>query len=245
MKWSDTAIILSSRKLGENSAIIGLMTPKHGFYKGVDRWAFSKSKRGLYQRGNIVSANWQARLHEHLGNISCELMRPVAAIIMDDPTKLAVMNSAVGMVENILAEREKQPVIYACLEALIDSLCNEGDYLAEYVKLEFNLLVCSGFGIDLERCAATGRKDDLVYVSPRSGRAVNREAGKPYHDKLLRLPAFLHSAPEEDHKVSAGEIREGMRLCGYFIHERIFTQRNIPSPSARARLINMLVEETT
>ena len=35
-----------------------------------------------------------------------------------------------------------------------------------------------GFGLDLTRCAATGSADDLIYVSPRTGRAVSRDSGR-------------------------------------------------------------------
>ena len=48
------------------------------------------------------------------------------------------------------------------------------------------LLAELGFGLDLDACAATGATDDLVYVSPKSGRAVSRAAGEPCADKLLR-----------------------------------------------------------
>ena len=59
--------------------------------------------------------------------------------------------------------------------------------------MRFELLVLDelGFGLDLTRCAATGRRDELVYVSPKTGRAVSREAGAQWHDKMLALPAFL------------------------------------------------------
>lgn len=240
MKWSDRAIILSSRRLGENSAIITLISPEHGMYAGVDRGAFSKSKRGIYQVGNVVTAHWQARLPEQIGMVYCELQQSVASLLIDEPLKLAVINSASAMVEKVLLERERQPIIFTALEFLIHSLCHDGDYLADYVRLELDLLACSGFGIDLERCAATGQIDDLIYVSPKSGRAVSRKAGEVYKDRLLPLPAFLDKKHNAPHGVSIEDISAGIKLCGYFFAERIFIQRNIPVPSARARLITMI-----
>lgn len=240
MKWSDRAIVLSARRLGENSAIIHLITPEHGMYAGVDRGAFSKSKRGIYQSGNIVAAQWQARLAEQMGMIACELQQATAALIMDEPLKLTVINAAASVTEKILLERERQPGIFAALETLIDALCHDGDYLTDYVKLEMELLHASGFGVDLERCAATGKTQELIYVSPKSGRAVSREAGEIYKDKLLSLPAFLDAGRTVSGKVALPEILAGIKLCGYFFQERIFSQRNIPMPQARARLVTML-----
>lgn len=240
MKWSDRAIILSTRRLGENSAIIMLLTPEQGLYKGVDRGAFSKRKCGIYQPGNIVSAQWNARISEQMGRISCELTEAVAAKIMDDAKKLAVINAATALIEKILMEREKHPEIFEHVETLIYSLCNDGNYLADYVRLEFCLLASSGFGLDLENCAATGQTHELTYVSPKSGRAVSREAGAPYHDKLFILPDFLAGDACMQKPITFEDIANGLTLCGHFISERIFGFRNVPVPVARMRLLNMV-----
>lgn len=241
MKWSDKAIILSARRLGENSGIIHVLTSEHGLYKGVDRTAFGKAKRGLYQTGNVVSAHWQARLPEQLGMLSCELMQPVAATVMNDKYKLAVLSSAAGLVEKILPERERQIRIFDAMETLIHSLCLGGDYLKNYVKFEFTLLACAGFGIDVERCVATGQTHDLLYVSPKSGRAVSKEAGMPYKDKLLVLPDFLaNNAPAHvQETIHMQEILAGIKLCGHFLTERVFTHARHVPPS-RARLAQIL-----
>jgi DNA repair protein RecO (recombination protein O) len=239
MQWNDRAIVLSVRRLGENSAVIHVVTPEHGMYGGVDRGAFGKRKRGIYQPGNIVSAHWNARLAEHLGSLDCELLEPIAAHILDDRRKLAALHSATLLAEKTLAERDQQPQVYEALEALVQVLrCGE-EWLAAYVRLEFTLLVCAGFGLDLESCAATGQEHDLCYVSPRTGRAVSREAGLPYHDRLLALPAFL-LAGNVSTQVHLREILNGIRLCGHFLEARVFAPRGIPMTPARARFVRML-----
>lgn len=240
MEWSDRAIVLSVRKLGEYSAIIRLLTAGQGLYAGVDRTALSKTKRGLYQIGNKVTAEWKVRLPEQLGIIRCELAKPVAALLLDSRIKLAVMTSAAALTEKILPEREPEPLISYSLERLVDALCSNGDYLAEYVYLEYNLLAVSGFGIDLECCAATGATENLFYVSPRSGRAVSEMAGKPYHERMFILPPFLHQMAGSESKISRTEIMQGLRLCGYFLSERVFVQKDMFIPEVRQRMVDII-----
>jgi DNA repair protein RecO (recombination protein O) len=93
-------------------------------------------------------------------------------------------------------------------------------------------LAVLGFGLDLSSCAATGAADDLAYVSPRSGRAVSRAAGRPYHDKLLPLPAFLVS----DTPAAPPEIAAGLALTGYFLHRHLLLPQGRNLPEARQRL---------
>jgi DNA repair protein RecO (recombination protein O) len=195
MQWSDRGIVLSVRRLGENSGVVHLLTPSHGLHAGVDKGAFGSRRRGVYQPGNIVAAHWQARLSEHLGMFSCELVEATAAYLLDNRRKLAALTSAALLAEKMLAEREPQPAVYEGLEALLHVLCTDGDWLAAYVRFEMLLLVCSGFGLDLACCAATGQSHDLIYVSPKSGRAVSRGAGEPYRERLFALPPFLISSP--------------------------------------------------
>ena len=242
MHWDDKAIILSARRLGENAAVIHLLTPQHGMYAGVDNGAFGKRRRGIYQPGNIVAAHWQARLAEHLGILTCELVHATAAHLLDDRSRLAALTSAALLAEKMLAEREAQPAVYDAMEKLVSGLCNGDGWLADYVRLEYALLSCTGFGLDLERCAATGAVNDLIYGSPKSGGAVSREAGRPYHEKLLALPSFLLSMPEEE-AVEHAEILDGLRLCGYFLEARVFAPRGIPVPAVRARFIKTLQPE--
>jgi len=242
MQWSDRAIILSMRRLGESSGVIHLLTPNHGMYAGVDKGAFGKRKRGIYQPGNIVAAHWQARLSEHLGMLSCELTQATTAHLLDNRRKLAALASATCLAEKMLSEREAQPDVYACMEALVQALCMGENWLAAYVRLEFTLLACTGFGLDLERCAATGQADDLLYVSPRSGRAVSRHAGEPYREKLLALPAFLASEPDKI-VVEHAQILDGLRLCGYFLESRVFAPRGVTMPTVRARFVGILQPE--
>lgn len=240
MQWNDKAIVLSIRRLGENSGVAHLLTAERGLHAGVDKGAFGRRRQGTYQPGNIVQAHWQARLSEHVGTLTSELVDPVASRLLDSRIKLAALTSATQMVEKILPERDPHPEIYARMLRMLMALSAEeqAQWLKAYVQLEYALLECAGFGLDLERCAATGQNHDLHYVSPKTGRAVSRDAGKPYHDRMLALPPFLLDEDAQHH--NDNHLLEGIRLCGYFLNERVFTARGAALPAARLRLVALL-----
>jgi len=204
MQWNDNAIILSVRKHGENSAVVRMLASEHGVYAGVVKGVTSKSNRGIFQPGNVVNATWNARLSEQLGMFKTELMTPHAAHLMQDPAKLAALTSACAMVEIALPERHPYPRLYALFLQFLADMHESDRWMENYISLELDLLAEAGFGLDLTQCAATGRTDELIYVSPKSGRAVCREAGEPYKEKMLPLPGFLLTPPPLRGRVGVG-----------------------------------------
>lgn len=234
--------MLAARRHGEGAAVVQLLTKEHGRHAGLVHGGGSASKRAVVEPGNRVQAAWRGRLPEHLGRLTLEVERPYAANLMDDPKRLAALAAACAVAEVALPEREPHPALFHATEALLDSLTAHGDdvWPAILIRWELGLLGELGFGLDLSTCAATGQTDDLVFVSPRTGRAVSREAGMPYEDKLLRLPGFL--APELGAGISASDsdIRDGLRLTGYFLTRHVFDPLNRPPPAARDRLMDML-----
>lgn len=235
MHWIDASIILSSRKYGENSAIVRVLAREHGVFAGVVRGANSKNNRGIIQSGNVVSSNWQARLSQQLGSFKIELLEAHAAHIMQDSAKLAALTSACTVTEMALPERHPYPKLFAELHEFLHTLTASENWQQDYVRYELSLLAESGFGLDLSECAATGVTDDLIYVSPKSGRAVCAQAGKPYKDKMLPLPEFLLSTKKEKQ-----EILAGMQLTGYFLEHSLLAPHGKTLPAARARLYQIL-----
>ncbi len=214
MNWSDEGIVLSARKHGESAAIVTLMTRDHGRHAGLVRGGAGSRARGLYQTGNLLSADWRARLSEHLGTYSCELVRPYAAGLLTERLPLRALASAAALVERLLPERAPHPETYENLIRLIEVLTDGNGWLTAYVHWELELLGELGYGLDLSACAATGATEDLVYVSPRTGCAVSAGAGAPYREKLLALPGFL-----TDHTVmpDAAAVLDGLKLTGHFL----------------------------
>jgi DNA repair protein RecO (recombination protein O) len=232
MEWHDRAFVLNARRHGESAAIVELLTGEHGRHAGLVRGGQSPKLRAVLQPGNEVAAMWRGRLSEHLGTIACELVRPHAAGMLDDPDRLAGLTSAASMVAAALPEREPYPDLFASFQDLLRALDSGIDWAAHYVEWERDLLAALGFGLDLSRCALSGATTHLAYVSPRTGRAVSREAGRPYRDKLLALPGFLWCDEPADRR----QIELGMKLTEHFLVHHVFVPQGRILPAARSRL---------
>jgi DNA repair protein RecO (recombination protein O) len=232
MQWQDTGFVLTARRLGESALIVELLTREHGRHAGLVRGGQSPKVRAVLQPGNEVAAVWRGRLDEHLGTIGCEMMRAHAARILDDPGRLAGLTSAAALVTGALPEREPHADVFVSFARLIETLDSAVDWPARYVKWELDLLGALGFGLDLSRCAVSGVTVDLAYVSPRTGRAVSRAAGLPYHDKLLSLPEFLW----RDTLADEAQLALGMALTGHFLGHHVFAPQGRTLPAARSRL---------
>ncbi len=241
MHWSDAGIVLSARKHGENSAIVSLLTAGRGRHVGLVRGATGKRMRGILQPGNEVTATWRARLAEHLGSYTVELAAAWAAGILEDPLGLAALSSACAVAEVVLPEREAHPAVYAGFRVLLEALEATPTWPAVYVRWETGLLAELGFGLDLSRCAASGATDDLIYVSPRTGRAVSRKAGEGYEERLLALPGFLLGPNGGDERPwSARDILDGLALTGHFLESHVLAPHGVRVPAARTRLVDRI-----
>lgn len=236
MEWSDHGIVLSARKHGETAAILSLLTAEHGRHAGLVRGGAGRRQRGVLQQGNFVAVTWRARLEEHLGAFTVELLHSVSAQWLDDPGRLAALSAATAIIDFVVPEREPDTNIYSGLRQLIAAL-DEDDWAVAYARWEFALLGELGFGLDLSACAATGKTDDLAYVSPKTGRAVSRAAGAAYHEKLLPLPAFLPGDGPE----TVDQVADALRLTGYFLDRHLFAPHRRQLPDARERLAARLV----
>lgn len=229
MEWHDDGIVLSTRRYGETGTIAVLMTREHGRHAGLVR---GQRLRAQLQPGTRVAVAWRARLSDQLGSFALEPAASAAALLIDDPLRLAALSSACALVEAALPERAPYPGVHDGLAALLDAL--QGSFWdAAYVQWELGLLAAMGFGLDLERCAATGTNDALAYVSPRSGRAVSLSAGEPYRDRLLPLPAFLIGRGQAD----PDAVLDGLALSGHFLARNLFAQAHQHVPAARDRFI--------
>lgn len=237
MEWSDQGVVLSARALGDANAIVELLTRGHGRHLGLVRGGRSRRMRPLLQPGNFVAATWRARLSDHLGTLTVELLEARAAYVFDDPQALAALGSLCEL-SRLLAEREPHPAVFEAAMLVLRALDDPEVWPSLLVRWELSLLRELGFGLDLRSCAATGGLDELIFVSPRSGRAVSAGAGADYAAKLLSLPPFL--VANDEATIGSADISAGFRLTGYFLERHVLSPRGMPLPAARDRLMALL-----
>ncbi|MEM9592431.1 MAG: DNA repair protein RecO [Pseudomonadota bacterium] len=236
MDWSDEGIFLSGKPLGESNLIAEVLTLEHGRHLGLVRGGRSRRIRPTLQPGNLIRATWRARLSEHLGGYTVELMEAHGARALDDPRALAAIGM-IGELVKLLPERDPHPELYATTLHVLRSFGEPDIWPALLVYWEVQLLQELGFGLDLTSCAATGATDDLVYVSPKSGRAVSREAGAPYAEKMLTLPQFLIDSAAS---FAPADIVAGFELTGFFLERDTLAPHGLRFPDARGRLLDLL-----
>jgi DNA repair protein RecO (recombination protein O) len=235
LHWSDEGIVLGFRRQGESSVILELMTREHGRHLGLLQGGRSRRMQPVLQAGNSVHAVWRARLDEQLGNYAIEGGSLRAARYLGSPMALYGIATLAAHLR-LLPDRDPHPALFDTASILADHLDDPLVAPALFVKFELMLLADLGFGLDLSECASTGRTEDLIYVSPRSGRAVSREAGEPYRAKLFELPPFLRATPS-DQQPEAAELAAGFQLTGHFLDAYIYEPRGKPQPDERRRFV--------
>ncbi len=234
IEWRDQGILLSTRRHGESSVIIEVFTPDHGRHAGVVRGGTSRKVAPVLQPGAQLDVTWRARLEEHIGSFAVEPVRSRAVAAMAGRLPLAGLNAVTSLLSFCLPEREPHKALYGRTETLLDLLGQDDLWPLAYLRWELSLLEDMGHGLDLAACAVTGQTTDLVFVSPKSGRAVSRDAAGEWADRLLPLPDVLRgqgAAPDD-------EIAQGFVTTGYFLEAHL--ARDLggkPLPEARARFV--------
>lgn len=256
MQWSDEALILDVSNYGEHAAIVHVFSKQHGRYNAMSKAARASKQRAIYQPGNLVEATWKARLEEHMGTVSCELVHSLAAMVMHDNLRLCAMMSLCSLLKQTLPERDPHADLYDIARNLALQIVHvePAIWQSSYARFEWALLSHCGIGLDVSQCVATGVRENLVYVSPKSGRAVSKDAGAPYHEKLLHYPAFLQAQTiaaspvvfdtiqhEATHlEVSHNEVLEALKLTGYFLDHWWAKPHQMELPAVRARFVSLL-----
>jgi len=233
MQWTDEGIVLAVKRHGETSVILELMTHERGRHLGLVRGGTGTRLRGVLQPGNSLRATWRARLDDHLGNYAIEGTNLRAAGFLNAAHAVHGVTHLAALCR-LLAEREPHARIHGALEAILDALDDRSAVAPMIARFELDFLAELGFGLDLSSCVATGETADLIYVSPRSGRAVSRAAGEAYRDKLMRLPGFLRTDGEP---ASAADLADAFVLTGFFLERYAFAPRGLALPEARARFV--------
>jgi len=235
MEWRDEGIVIGVRRHGEGSAVLEALTREHGRHLGLVRGANSPKLRASLQSGNTLGLVWRARLEDHLGLYQTEPLNLRAGRLMGEARALAGLGYISALLR-LAPERDPHLVLFEAAEKTLAALETPAA-AGELARFELLALSESGFPLDLETCAATGARENLIYVSPRSGRAVSLEAGAPWRDRLLPLPAFLR---DDALRASDAEALAAFEMTGYFLLRDVFAPRGLPLPDPRRAFLATL-----
>ena len=261
MQWQDTGLVVRVTPFGERDGIVHILTRSGGLCAGIAKGIRtsgrrSKSLQGI-QVGTEVEAVWIARLEEQLGTWQLEPVRSFSALAFDDPLALKALQAVCDLLADSLPERLEMTQVYNQTYGLIEFMVLLDktaplDWLPNFSIWERDMLAALGFGLDLTECASTGSLEDLVYISPRTGRAVSRTEGLPYHDKLLPLPEWLHPAyvvppPVKGSNISQKSDRETLeaalvclKVTGFFLNRWVLEPIRKPLPISRGHFLDAL-----
>ncbi len=231
MEWTGEGLLIGVRRHGESSVIAEAMVVGRGRQLGLVRGGRSSKQSAALQPGNTVQLTWRARLEDHLGAFTIELLQARAAELIADRRRL-YLSQLVCEHLRLLPERDPHDRLLGMALRLLE-VPPDG---AELVRFELAILDELGYGLDLSACAATGALDDLTHVSPRSGRAVSRSAAQPYLERLLPLPSFLSGRGN----ASPSDIAAAFRLSGHFLHSHVWGPRQLDPPPTREPLVELL-----
>lgn len=235
MDWSDEGLLLTIRPHGESAALLEVLTPTRGLWRGLVRGGSGRRMAPVLMAGNDLRLTWRARLDEHLGHFTAEPLRARAGAIMADAERLAALNAVCALAVFALPERAPHPRLHAVAVALLDRLSGGEAWFGVYLLWEKVLLEETGYGLDLSECAVTGEIEGLTHVSPRTGRAVTAEGAGDWTDRLLPLPPLLLNAAAPE---TRAQMAAGLRTTGHFLHEVLAPALGSrPLPEARARLV--------
>lgn len=239
MEWNDRGIVLGVRKHGETSVIVEAMTEAHGRHLGLVRGGRSRRMQPVLQPGNLVDLTWRARLDEHLGMFQIEPVTLRAARLMETPVATYGVQALAALLR-LLPERDPHPHLFDATNIILDGFDPPHEAGELFVRFEIAMLNELGFGLDLDQCAATGTREDLAFISPKSGRAVSRPAGQPYADRLFAMPAFLMR--RTNHVARSAELADAFAMTGHFFLRDIYAPRGLAASDARAGFVDAVLK---
>ncbi|HEX2764757.1 MAG TPA: DNA repair protein RecO [Allosphingosinicella sp.] len=239
MRLVTPAIVCAVRPHGEHGAVVRALTPAEGLQAGYVRGGRSRRLRPVLLAGNLVQAEFRSRTEEQLPQLSVELAASRGALL-NEALPAALIEWVTALTAAVLPEGQAYPRVYAGLDGLLSAVeasASARSWAPSLARYELLVLAELGFGLDLSECAATGARNDLAFVSPKSGRAVSRAGAGEYRDRLFPLPGFLLGDP-----APAGwtEVLDALRITGHFLARDVLIERQAEILAARDRLLERL-----
>ena len=232
MQINDEGIIIKKKKYRESSLLISFFSLNHGVNSGLVKGVLKKDF-GTYEIGNKVYIKSSFRLDEQLWNCRFELIKNNSVDYFDNENKLNALLTVCSIIDLSLPKNNPQAKIYNKTIDLIENLLSR-EWVIKYIFWELFLLSELGYGLDLEKCVVSGEKENLIYVSPKSGKAVSKKEGEKYKNKLLNLPKFLIN---KNVKPSNDSLKQAISLTGFFI-DKFLRKNNKKLPFYRKKILN-------
>ncbi len=237
MQFSGEGYIIKIRNHGEKSAIVTLVSPQKGKMVGYVNGARSSRNLGIYQLGNYISFNAYARVEENMLSLKgVELLRSHTADFVLNNDKIEALVSMCRLVDECVAENDDLGFLYTTIDDFFTHI-NDSNWLVYYSFFEYYLLDFLGIGLDISECAVTGKRQNLQYVSPKTGRAVCAEVGAPYKDRLFAYPQYI---ADRNYRPQGGEIANVLAMTGSFLQKNFLNQHNLQLPENRNGLLGLV-----
>lgn len=236
MKFNDEGYIINLKKHGENSAILTVLTRNNGKVVGFVKNSLTKKNLGMYQLGNQVAIEAYARVDKNMLSLKVELITPTAVNFLNDAAKLETLASFCGLCNICMPEQMALERLFYYVDSFFN-LIVEDNWITHYACFEFYLLDFLGISLDLSECSATGTSENLIYVSPKTGKAVCAEAGEPYKKRLFSFPQFILA---QNYNPSPQELRDLLELTAFFLNKNFFQTHGLKFPPNRANLLHNL-----
>lgn len=243
MQWQDEGIILSRSRIADQGFVLTVLTAENGRHGGFWQPRSIKEKAAI-DRGTIVSVRWSARLAEHMGRLQVETLVQPAAHCLNDRARLGMMLSMLDILDTVLSDRQRLSTLYRLTHQLLMRIAQPQAPWHDYVAWELQLLAQLGYGLDLGACAVTQTTDQLIYISPKTGRAISLEAGREWAERLLTMPTCLRRAAgfevAETSPTTAADWRLALQATGYFMHKCLLSPLSKNMPDSRQQLLKLL-----
>jgi DNA repair protein RecO (recombination protein O) len=142
------AIVVAVRAHGEHGAIVRALTPEHGLQAGYVRGGRSRRLRPVLLPGNLVEAEFRARVEEHLAAATVELTHSRAPLL-SEALPAAAIEWVCALTAASLPEGHPYPRLYEALSGALDAVeyaPSARGWAAALVKYEQLLLAELGYG---------------------------------------------------------------------------------------------------
>lgn len=201
--------------------IITVLTSEHGLKKGFKK----KCKQNLTLASfGIVTC--VARSFNQLGKLDFEQEKSIYGRVFQDIDKLNTLQLTCDLINYLIPEGQNNSSLFEEFEVFLLSLAKIGNgWRAKLIEFLLILLSELGYAPELEVCTICKKSQDLQYISPRTAKAVCKEHGEEFADKLFKFHESLRRPISGE--ISQNEFSDSLKIIFYFLN-KIIKDANLP-----------------